>query len=177
MKFSVEIEKHMPVLQKYAMENDFIIEVGPLHGCGSTYAFIQGFKLNNSKNRLYFTVDFEDALDYPPEFDFYHKVIGDSREQATIDQIKKVAGNRKADVIFIDTIHEYEFLQKELEMWSQVADRHTVWIFHDTYMFGFYNHMTDAIKEYAEKNNLVYSDISTDSHGLGYLGEKPYETT
>lgn len=165
----------MPVLQRFATENDFVIEIGPLHGCGSTHAFIQGLKLNDSKNKLYFTVDFIDSLDYPPTFDFYHKIIGSSQDQSTVDMVKKIAGDRKAGLIFIDTIHEYEFMQRELEIWSQLADENTVWVFHDTHMFGFYNHMTDAIKEYAEKNNLVYSDISTDSHGLGYMGKVAYE--
>jgi hypothetical protein len=102
--------------------------------------------------------------------------LGDSIEQETVDKCFETLGmhgwdkTKKADLIMIDTIHEYDFLKQELEMWKQLAHDKTIWLFHDTWMFGQYNHMTDAIKEFAQKDGRwEYVDITKEAHGLGAL--------
>ncbi|MFA6992853.1 MAG: class I SAM-dependent methyltransferase, partial [Candidatus Gracilibacteria bacterium] len=115
-----------------------------------------------------------------------HYLLGDSREQSTVDKCRKILCEihqsaesfpypyeKKADLIFIDTVHEYDFLKIELNIWKQLAHEKTVWLFHDTWMFGFYNHMTDAIKEFAEESGIwEYVDITQEAHGLGMLKPK-----
>ena len=75
------------------------------------------------------------------------------------------------DLIFIDTVHTYEHLKKELELWEPLAVGDCKWLFHDTWMGGVYNPMTDAIKEFARNSNgkWEYSDITRECNGLGAL--------
>jgi hypothetical protein len=104
-------------------------------------------------------------------------VIGSSVEQTTVDKVK--ASFPIFDLIFIDTFHIYEHMRKELELWVQVAHDKTTWLFHDTWMINDktrrfeYNHMTDAIKEFAERDGRwTYRDISKTCNGLGVLEPK-----
>jgi len=53
-----------------------------------------------------------------------------------------------------------------------MATPDTVWLFHDTWMFGQYNPMTDAIKQFADEHGLVYEDLSKECNGLGRMASK-----
>lgn len=167
-----DIIKHMNKLSWYSTQNDFIVEIGPEFGNGSTRAFQTGFALNSSDNKIWITVDIICNI-YPecvPIVPFWHFVLGDSREQSTVNKVRELCGNRFPDVIFIDTIHNYEFLKVELEVWKELAGPKTVWLFHDTWMMKKYNHMTDAIKEFAlAYPQWEYKDLSKKCNGLGAL--------
>jgi hypothetical protein len=73
-------------------------------------------------------------------------------------------------VIFIDTDHNYQQMYTELRLWSQIAGGKTVWLFHDTWMYGPHNvDMVRAITEFADIYGYEYADLRTDSHGLGKM--------
>jgi predicted SAM-dependent methyltransferase len=124
-----------------------------------------------------------------PARTWWHIVYGDTRDYSTREKVEEMCAfmKRVPDIIYIDTDHTYEHMQRELEVWSPLADAHTVWLFHDTWMFGPYNHMTDAIKEYAAAHALTFFDLTHESHGLGMIkkfvginagsGQRPFDAS
>jgi hypothetical protein len=162
---------HMPLLEEKAKKcNGFVLELGCLHGTGSTRAFRRGLKKNGGE-RLMVTVDMDPLmpdLDVPWE-EWWHKVLGRTEDERTFEAVEKLCKGREAGVIFIDTDHTYEQMQKELELWKGLAGPDTVWLFHDTFMFGGYNPMTNAIKEFAVREGLMFEEVTRESHGMGLM--------
>lgn len=188
---TIEMVPLLPIIEKYAQNASVSIDIGTCKGTGSTRYIRKGMEKNPNPNKVFISIDIEDEReDFFEQREWEHYVLGDSREQSTVDKCRKILTifkthpysgkeddemrlERKADLIFIDTIHEYDFLKQELEMWKQMAHDKTVWLFHDTWMFGAYNHMTDAIKEFAEQDGRwEYVDITQEAHGLGMLKPK-----
>lgn len=169
MEYTPDIKMHLPVIRGLASRTSFVLELGPNKGIGSTRAIVQGMKLNSKSDKLFITVDLKDKLLVEPKVDYWRQVVGDSTEESTFLKVKKICLDRKPGFIFVDTNHEYEHLKKELALWSRLAGDKTVWAFHDTYMFGVYNKMTDAIKEFARDNDWKFIDYSQRSHGLGIM--------
>lgn len=61
-------------------------------------------------------------------------------------------------------------MKSELNLWKDLAKDTTIWLFHDTWMDGTYNHMTDAIIQFSESNpQWKYIDLSKENNGLGAL--------
>ena len=170
---NVDFALHMPVLEGFAAKAGFVLEIGCGAGNGSTRA-IQAGLARSPYGKLHVSVDIN--LYQPcyerPEVDWWWKVTGDSRDPRTLLKVQGIVGGLRADVIFIDTHHTYEVMKAELALWPAMANDRTIWLFHDTWMLGAYNTMTDGIKEYAQSAGLVYEDLSVDSHGLGYMSVK-----
>ena len=165
-----DIKLHMDTLSQFAFRALEIVEIGPDLGNGSTRAI--GAGVTSWKTVSWITVDIDDHIlpECRPTYPNWHMVVGDSREPSTVDTVSTLLSSGFADLIFIDTIHDKEFLAKELDVWRAIALPSTVWLFHDTWMLGKYNTMTDAIKEFAQKNPWwKYVDISTECNGLGAL--------
>jgi len=57
----------------------------------------------------------------------------------------------------------------ELPIWNLLAGPHTLWVAHDTWMFGVWNHMSEAMKEFANANGWEFVDYNQASHGLGLM--------
>lgn len=164
-----DISLHLPTIKSIASTSFFTIELGPAKGDGSTVAILEGMQELSAKSSLFISVDRADYMEQKPKVPYWHLVIGDTRERSTVKKVQELSKERVADLIFIDTHHTYEQMSKELEVWSSLAGPDTYWLFHDTWMMGEYNPMTDAIKEYAKKYHLIYEDISEESHGLGVM--------
>jgi cephalosporin hydroxylase len=166
----------LPIIEQYAEKATIAIDIGTCKGTGSTRYIRKGMEKNPAKNKVFISIDIKDERQTFYDFEQHpweHYILGDSREQSTVEKVKKIIGDRPADLIMIDTIHEYDFLKQELKMWQEFADKNTVWLFHDTWMFGAYNHMTDAIKEFAAESGIwEYVDITQETHGLGMLRPK-----
>ena len=68
-------------------------------------------------------------------------------------------------------------MKEELELWSNLSHSGTVWLFHDTHMWGHPNPdgMVEAIREFAEREGWRYEDYRKQQHGLGRMtrGEHP----
>ena len=179
---TIEMVPLLPIIEKYAEKATVAIDIGVCKATGSTRYIIKGMKKNPAKNKIFIGIDHKDQReDWFKLEPWQHYVLGDSRKQSTVDKVKEILKFIKtkdkevvvhfsADLIFIDTVHEYEFLKQELALWKQLAHAKTIWLFHDTWMFGIYNHMTDAIKEFAEESGIwEYVDITKEAHGLGIL--------
>lgn len=160
-----------PDIIKAAQEsNGFVIELGIYTGNGSTLMIQEG--LEEHTNPLHVSVDWEDRLsdDDKPKNPWWHMVIGDSREFSTLEKVLITSQERRPGLIFIDTDHNYNQMKAELELWGQIATDDTVWLFHDTWMYGPPNiEMVSTIINYAEVNGWKYDDLRTDSHGLGRM--------
>jgi len=163
-----DILLHMPTITKLVANKKVILEIAPDFGNGSTKAILKGI----SPDAVWISVDITDHINSEcrPQILNWKMVEGDSRLHSTVSKVKELILDFPADFIFIDTIHEKDFLAQELEVWCEVADEDTLWLFHDTWMLGNYNTMTDAIKEFAEKNpQWKYIDLSEECNGLGAL--------
>lgn len=177
---TVDIAPLMPMLEEAASKAAFILEIGCGAGNGSCRAFRRGLKKSKAPEELKLHISIDINTEHPaydrPTEPYWVKVSGDSRSIEVFDKVLDVmctlGTEFPPDIIFIDTDHTYEQMTEELRLWGRIAGPNTIWLFHDTYMFGPYNHMTDAIKEYASENGLVYKDLATHSHGLGWMGRE-----
>ncbi len=160
---SDDIDNYIPYLQEAASKVNVILEIGVGKGTGSTLAFARGLR------GIHISVDHKDYMEMKPTSRDWGFILGDSRAIATFNAVELILDGRYPGIIFIDTDHTPCQITAELELWSKLAGNKTIWLFHDTYMMGRYNHMVDAIKEFAAKNNWVYEDVFTDPHGLGRM--------
>lgn len=169
-----DIALHMPYLEEVAFHSPFIIELGCGDGYGSTRAFQRGHerygaKLGEQLGRIHVSVELRaDRPKCAYNSRYWWLLTGDSISPETFTKLR-IAYCMPADLIFIDTEHTYEHMSKELALWEIASGPQTVWLFHDTWMFGKYNRMTDTIIEFASKRGLVYEDLSTDCNGLGRM--------
>ncbi len=166
---------HMPFLEECASKAGVIVEIGVGHGNGSTRAFARGLERSEFSplpypGKLHILVDWD--LERPqvkPMNSFWHEVHGPSEDIRTVQAVAEILDGRKADIIFIDTIHTYEQMELELPLWSALAGPDTLWIAHDTWMFQVWNHMSVAIQEFARANGWEFVDYDQASHGLGLM--------
>lgn len=173
MEDASDIAYHMPFLEECASRAGIIIEIGVGHGNGSTRAFARGLARSTKEPKMHIGVDPdpERPQDRP---ELFHQVVGKAEDLDTAKRVNRVMLADDADIIFIDTIHTHEQMSMELPIWDQFANESTLWLFHDCWMFGVYNHMTEAIKEFATTREAgwEYLDQSKLAHGMGVLRHK-----
>jgi len=151
--------------------NGFVLELGVAAGTGSTIAIHEG--LAGHPNPLHISVDHQDYMAVKPEVPWWHLVIGDSREFSTLVNAVLISHPRMPGLIFVDTDHVYDQMLAEVALWSRLATDETVWLFHDTHMFGVRNdEMIRAIEEFATENGWVWEDWKTEPHGLGRMRKR-----
>lgn len=176
-----EMVPHMPFLEHLASQCNTILEIGCGHGNGSTRAFERGMKALGSepapyppKLHLIVDVDPERPQIRPTNTKHYKcKVVtGDSRARDTYERVLTESEDDLIDLVYIDTEHTYEVMKAELANWGPLLSRNTLVVFHDTWMFGAYNHMTDAIREWANERDWEFNDFTEVSHGFGLLLHK-----
>lgn len=179
---------HMERLAEFARKapNGVIVEVGV--GCcdGSTHAFDLGLQASAvpKENRLHIGIDIhpEANPEWAPTSEWWQYVCASSQEESSVDEVRNRLifahshGDlfyQYPDILYIDTVHEKPFLARELEIWPALCGPKTIYLFHDTWLGGSYNPMTDAIKEFAKEGKVrdthFYVDLSTDCSGLGAL--------
>lgn len=164
MEDQVEMREHMPFLESLARNASLVLEIGCGWGNGSTRAFSRGLT-----DGWLISVDFSETHPEERPGIRWNKVLGRSEDVSTREEVEALLAGVRPDVIFIDTDHTKEQMEKELAVWSALAGPGTIWVFHDTWMFGAYNTMTDAIKEFAAENDWVFTDLTQESHGLGLM--------
>lgn len=154
------IWEHLPRLADFAEQCAIIVEIGIASMTGSTHAFDLGIQASDAPpNRKYHIgIDIHPSVSGPwvPKNPWWQFVSGSSQDPATVERVKDIltcgldgynAATLPIDLLYIDTVHEYEFLKKELENWLPVIGPHTMVVFHDTHRGGRYDRMTDAILE------------------------------
>ncbi len=178
----IDVKEIIPILEEHASRSAFIIELGCGDGHGSLRAMARGLRRSTAKNKLYISVDIRP--DRPkfsvPDEDWWFKVTGDSKNYQTLKQVWEQVAHRKlvavegddirqADIIFVDSWHSYEQVKGEIDLWKIFAGPRTTWYFHDIWMFGKRQDLTDAILEFAAEDGWKYDDIPNMGHGLGRL--------
>jgi hypothetical protein len=157
-----DINEHIETIYKYALECEHVTEAGTRWG-SSTWAFIHAnpkriisydiCKLEDERLKKIFSVVNEYNIDYRfVEVDFLKVQI------------------EKTDLLFIDTLHTYEQLSKELELHSAYVKKYI--ILHDTETYGYcdeiiYEHASSLIAGAKEKRGLIpaIADFLDTVHG------------
>jgi hypothetical protein len=147
-KLPSDINEHLETLKEYASECDHITEMG-VRWVVSTYAFLMG----KPKKMISYDINFVNT-------DFIKELVKDDT-----DFEFKVANTlnleiEETDLLFIDTLHNYNQLKGELELHADKSKKYI--IFHDTTSFEWigesYNGKVDeiglwpAIEEFLESN-------------------------
>ena len=116
-----DISEHLPLLAELAAKADVVVELGVRTGV-STVAWLYGLR---EHGRL-FSVDIASRPDLPddPRWTF---IRGDDTDPDTIAQLPA-----RADVVFIDTSHEYRHTVRELELYRWMVRPGGVIVCHDT---------------------------------------------
>jgi hypothetical protein len=187
----LDINEHLPTLYKYAKECNSVLECG-VRGCVSSWAFAYG--LIDNKN------------------DIPKKLLLNDIEVCDIDELLNNTKNIKnlqveykwcsdldlelsenVDLVFIDTLHVYGQLKRELEKFSKVTNKYI--IMHDTTVDEIYGEcirlnwniedmsklttfsadeltkgLKPALNEFLINNNeWVIHDVYTNNNGLTVL--------
>ena len=155
-----------------AASNGFIVEMGIYRGTGSTVAFQRG--LQNHPNPLQVSMDYDEKyLYWRPTVPWWHYLEADDRKPETVEKVKAIAGDRTPGIIYIDTNHDYEQMTAELANWGPYAAPDTLFLFHDTWLYGGYNEpMNRAIIEWADANGWLFEDWKKERHGLGRMTKR-----
>ena len=121
-----DINQHLPTLMNYAKECESVLELG-VRGCVSSWAFAHGLEHNGTNKKILFCNDITDCNISELEtnckgiVDIQHKWCSDLSLNFPDDSF---------DIVFIDTLHVYGQLKRELNKFSKIAKKYI--IMHDT---------------------------------------------
>jgi len=127
---SSDIYEHLPTLSEYASKCESIIELG-VRGVVSTYAFLNGLMNNNSPNKKLLMNDI-DPCNIDEVLQFSEK-LNINTSYCWINDLNMEV-NENYDMTFIDTLHVYGQLKRELEKYSKITNKYI--IMHDTTIDG-----------------------------------------
>jgi len=174
-----EMIYHMAYLEEMASKCSVIVEIGCGHGNGSTRAFERGLRRTThpAGAKLFVSVDNKPQQpEVRPTIPCWYKVTGDSRDPMSMMSVDALIAESRpclVSLIYIDTDHTYEQLAEELPVWERLATESTIWLFHDTFMNGVHNHMTDAITDFCKSHpEWEYVEVTKESHGMGMMRRK-----
>lgn len=158
-----DIDEHMQIIREYASKSETIAELG-VRKLVSTWALLAGYP------KKLISIDIVHPKDYGAQ-----KVLNEAIEAAKEQEIEfefLLADDLKitldeVDLLFIDTLHTYEQLLKELELHGKKAKKYI--IMHDTEI----PEMFKAISEYIKKNKeWKILEHKHNQYGLVVLGRK-----
>jgi cephalosporin hydroxylase len=175
MEYSIDIKDHLPFLYALASKSRFIIELGYRNGNGSPLAFDKGLFDSPHRDKLYVSVDIDDStIMWKPVYMYnrWHYILGDSLSYDTVDRVKRFNFG-EPDIIFFDTLHTYEHVKKELEVWNSIAGEKTIFLIHDTYELGPPSPIIFSCEEFCKEHGYQYLDINKENNGLGMIIRKP----
>ena len=136
---SSDINEHLPTLLKYAKECNHITEMG-VRWVSSTWALL----LPNPKKIISYDINqhknVSEVLELTKKNNINYSFI--------VSDVLKIE-IEETDLLFIDTLHTYNQLTKELELHSEKALKYI--ILHDTTFFGtvdekIYEHASSEVK-------------------------------
>jgi len=167
-----DINKLFPVIRRYANRCDHITEFG-VRGVFSTYAFLAATPKVMRSYDIVTSENIKEALDVAQETGIDYKFIEHDVLTTNIDE---------TDLLFIDTLHAYRQLSKELTRHANRVRKYI--ILHDTTTWGIEDEIKEdipvkqglqlAIKEFLEVNpQWVIEREITESNGLVVLKRIP----
>lgn len=123
----VDINEHLPTLRKYASQSEHVTEMGTRFAV-STYAFLIG----KPKKLVAYDINYKFFKPYESEINAYAYACNTAFEFNEADVLK--VDIEETDLLFIDTLHTYNQLSKELRKHEKQVRK---WIIlHDTVTFG-----------------------------------------
>lgn len=149
-----DINEHLPTLYRYAVTCNHITECG-VRGVVSSYAFASGL-LNNPQNKLV-QVDI-DTNEEVEKFGIYCQIEGIQRIFYHQSDLKCPV--EPTDLLFIDTLHVYGQLKRELERWHNYVHKYI--ILHDTTVDEWYGEIIRCNLEpetYSEQTGIPLDEI------------------
>jgi len=132
-----DINEHLPVLLKYGKECEHITEMGVRRGV-STWAFLLSNPLKFISYDIYRAPEINDIINTARLYDINYTFIETDVLTVSIEQ---------TDLLFIDTLHTYNQLIKELTLHSSVCKKYI--ILHDTTTY-----------EYNDESIVGYTNLS-----------------
>jgi hypothetical protein len=156
-----DIRDHLPRLFEEARGT--VLELG-VRGGISTSALLAGVEQRGGE---VWSVDVDPSCSTAyAAHPLWHFVCSDSRDPAPLT----VAGlPSEIDVLFVDTLHEYEHVREELAVWGPRVRRGGIVLVHDTDTFPEVRH---AVEDYARRKGL-HSEFLPSSNGLGVIYPAP----
>lgn len=173
--FPSDINEHMETLKKYSEECNSITEMG-VRSIVSTWGFLAGLKKNNGK---LLCIDFKHPSEYNASPSLEQTIEIANAEGVKMQFLLADTLNIKieeTDLLFIDTLHNYDQLIAELRLHCNSVKKYIV--MHDT-EHNRYNGdygkegLEKAIKEFLLENKEWYiKEEFTNNNGLTILGKK-----
>jgi hypothetical protein len=121
-----DINQHLPTLMKYAKECESVLELG-VRGCVSSWGFAYGLVNNGKDKKVLFCNDLNPCN--IKELQTNCKDIIDVQYKWCSD-LSLDFPEESFDMVFIDTLHVYGQLKRELHKFSKIATKYI--IMHDT---------------------------------------------
>lgn len=116
-----DINEHLPDLYQLALQCDHITEMG-VRSCVSTWAFLMANPMRLISYDINYNENFEEVLRARNDWRIF------------VADVLKVK-IEKTDLLFIDTLHTYTQLKKELKLHADKVKKYIV--FHDTETYGY----------------------------------------
>jgi hypothetical protein len=156
-----DIRDHLPRLFEEARGT--VLELG-VRGGVSTSALLAGVEQRGGE---VWSVDVDPSCSTTyAAHPLWHFVCSDSRDPGPL----AVAGLPSTiDVLFVDTLHNYEHVRDELAVWGPRVSRDGIVLVHDTGTFPEVGH---AVADYARRKGL-HSELLLSSNGLGVIYPAP----
>jgi hypothetical protein len=124
-----DINEHLPTLRKYAEECESIVEMG-VRGIVSTWAFLSAKPKKLISLDLYHPSSFGGNLDEVIQLSSENGIEFEFVEKSSLEYEMP-----NADLLFIDTWHDYLQLKKEMFRHHSKVNKYI--ILHDTTTFGY----------------------------------------
>lgn len=145
---------------------DIIVELGT-HAGGSFWGFCEA----SSNDSILISIDNNHAGDSKRIRNFHKNaftITGNTQDEKSLIETKKIINGREIDFLFIDADHTYDGVKNDFEIYSQLVRDHGVIAFHDVYHIHnkgcdvdkFWNEIKNQLKwksdEYHEPNRINY---------------------
>lgn len=160
-----DINEHLPTLRKYASECSSIVEMG-VRAIVSTWALLAGMP------HKMFSIDIVNPEDLGANLQEVYVRCAEAGIEFTF--IKSNTFNiviEETDLLFLDTLHTYDHVKKELELHGNKARKYI--IIHDI----MYNpSMFKAITEFVQDNPWCIHKVFSNNNGLAVLKRINNET-
>ena len=155
----VDIIEHLPTLKQYASKCESVVEMG-VRGMVSTWALLAG------RPKKMISIDIEHPNTYNNHLELAERFCkADGIDFKFIQEDTLKVKIPQTDLLFIDTLHTYDQLKKELTLHGNKAMRYL--IFHDTVSCP---ELLTAILEFTEENaHWKYKEHYTNNNGLQIL--------
>lgn len=139
-----DINEHLPTLRKYAEQSDIVVELG-VRKVVSTWALLMG------KPKHLISVD----IVHPKEHGVDLWEVMDAAQNAGIEFDFVLKSSLEIDLpqhdfLFIDTLHTYDHLSKELERHNGKVKKFIA--MHDTNLLGDPDNMKKAVSDFLDKH-------------------------